>query len=58
MLHGHRQFYYLYFYLMYDGNTNKNAKGTKKCVTKRRLKFNDYKNCLLNSEIIKITTKN
>ena len=42
----------IYFYLMYDGNTNKNAKGTKKCVTKRIFKFNDYKNCLLNSEII------
>ena len=25
---------------------------TKKCVIKRRLKFNDYKNCLLNNEII------
>ena len=42
----------IYFYLMYDGNTNKNAKGRKKCVTKRKLEFNDYKNCLLNSEII------
>ena len=30
----------------------KNAKGTKKCVTKRILKFNYYKDCLLNNEII------
>ena len=37
---------------MDDGNSNKKAKGTKKCVKKRILKFNDYKNCLLNNEII------
>ena len=30
-------------YLMSDGNSDKKAKGTKKCVMKRRLKFNDYK---------------
>ena len=30
-----------YSYLMDDGNSDKKAKGTKKCVTKRRLKFND-----------------
>ena len=41
-----------YSYLMDDGNSNKKAKGTKKCVIKRRLKFNDYKDCLLNNEII------
>ena len=41
-----------YSYLMDDGNSNKKAKGTKKCVIKRILKFNDYKNCLLNNEII------
>ena len=28
------------------------AKGTKKCVTKRILKFNYYKNSLLNNEVI------
>ena len=28
---------------MDDGNSDKKAKGTKKCVMKRRLKFNDYK---------------
>ena len=31
-----------YSYLMDDGNSDKNAKGAKKCVIKRRLKFNDY----------------
>ena len=41
-----------YSYLMDDVNSNKKAKGTKKCVIKRILKFNDYKNCLLNNEII------
>ena len=30
----------------------KKTKGTKKCVIKRVLKFNDYKDCLLNNEII------
>ena len=28
------------------------AKGTKKCVIKRIIKFNDYKNCLLNNKSI------
>ena len=41
-----------YSYLMDDGGSDKKAKGTKKCVIKRRLKFNDYKDCLLNNEII------
>ena len=30
----------------------KKQKGQKKCVIKRRLKFNDYKDCLLNNEIV------
>ena len=41
-----------YSYLTDDGSNAKKAKGTKKCVIKRILKFNDYKNCLLNNEII------
>ena len=41
-----------YSYLNDDGGGEKMAKGTKKCVTKRKLKFVDYKNCLLNDEII------
>ena len=39
-------------YLMDDGNSDKKVEGTKKCVIKVILKFNDYKNCLLNSKII------
>ena len=41
-----------YSYLMNDGGGYKKAKRTKKCVIKRRLKFNDYKDCLLNNVII------
>ena len=41
-----------YPYLTDDCKEYKKAKGTKKCVIKRRLKFNDYKDCLLNNEII------
>ena len=31
---------------MDDSGADKKAKGTKKCVTKRKPKFEDYKNCL------------
>ena len=34
-----------YSYLKDDGDSEKRAKGTKKCVIKRKLKFNDYKDC-------------
>ena len=37
---------------MDDGGSDKKAKGTKKCVIRRRLEFNDYKDCLLNNEIV------
>ena len=37
---------------MDDGGGDKKATGTKKCVIKRRLKFNDYKDCLLNNKIV------
>ena len=37
---------------MDDRGRDKKAKGTKKCVIKQRVKFNDYKDCLLNDEII------
>ena len=33
---------YIYSYLLDDGNKNKKAKGTKKCVTKGKLKFENY----------------
>ena len=42
----------VYSYLIDDGKNDKKAKGTKKYVVKRRLKFNDYKDCLLSNEII------
>ena len=35
-----------YSYLIDDGSEDKKAKGTKKCVIKRQLKFEDYKNYL------------
>ena len=41
-----------YSYLTDDGKENKKAKGTKKCVIKKMIKFNDYKKCLLNDEVI------
>ena len=41
-----------YSYLKDNFKEDKKAKRTKKCVIKRRLKFNDYKDCLLNNEII------
>ena len=40
-----------YSHLMDDESEAKDAKGTKKCAIKRRLKFNDYKDCLLNNEL-------
>ena len=41
-----------YSYLIDDGVSDKKAKGTKKCVVKWVLKFNDYKDSLLNNKII------
>ena len=41
-----------YSYSTDDGKEDKKAKGTKKCVIKRMIKFNDYKNCLLKDEAI------
>ena len=41
-----------YSFLTYDGKEDKKAKGTKKCIIKKMIKFNDYKKCLLNGEII------
>ena len=35
-----------YSYLIDDCSEDKKAKGTKKCVTKRKLKFENYKKCL------------
>ena len=41
-----------YSYLTDEGKEDKKAKGTKKCIIKRMIKFNDYKNCLLKDEVI------
>ena len=41
-----------YAYLMEDDNEHKKAKGTKKCVIKRELMFENYKNSLFNDENI------
>ena len=41
-----------YSRLIDHGGDDKKANGTKECVIKRRLKFNDYKSCLLNNETI------
>ena len=39
-----------YSYLIDDHNENKKAKGTKKWVIKREIRFQDYKNCLNNAK--------
>ena len=41
-----------YSYLTDDDKNVKKAKGTKKCLIKRILKFNDHTNYLLKNEII------
>ena len=41
-----------YSFLTDDGKEDKKAKGTKECVIKKMNKFNDYKKCLLNDEVI------
>ena len=40
-----------YCCLIDDSDENKKAKGTKKCVTKRNIKFKDYKNCLEENQL-------
>ena len=41
-----------YTYLMDDNNEVKKAKGTKKCMIKKELNINDYKDCLLSNKIV------
>ena len=41
-----------YAYLMDDDSEHEKAKGTKKCVIKRRLMFKNYKDCLFNDKTI------
>ena len=44
-----------YNYLKDNNDEDKKAKGTEKCVIKRDLKFQDYKNCLEAAQIEKKT---
>ena len=39
-------------YLIDDNGEVKKSKGTKKCVIKRQLMFENYKDCLFNNKII------
>ena len=39
-------------YLMDDGSNHKKAKGTKKCVIKQKLMFQNFKNCLFNNKTV------
>ena len=41
-----------YAYLMDDRSDHKKAKGTKKCVIKQKLMFENYKDCLFNIKTI------
>ena len=43
---------YIYAYLMGNDTEVKKAKGTKKCVKKSELIFENYKDCLFNGEAI------
>ena len=37
---------------MDDGSDHKKAKGTKKCVIKQKLMFENYKDCLFNNKTV------
>ena len=41
----------LYSYKKLDGSEDKKCKGIKKCVVKKTLTFEEYKNCLFNSSV-------
>ena len=41
-----------YAYLLEDGSKHKKAKGTKRDIIKRELKFENYKDSLINDKII------
>ena len=42
----------IYSYLTHDEKNVKKSKGTKKLVTKRKFKFDGYKDCLFKNKII------
>ena len=44
-----------YAFLMDNDTEKKKAKETKKCVIKRRLMFDNYKDCLFNDKVIRKT---
>ena len=41
-----------YGYLTDDGSEHKKSKGTKKCVIKQKLMFQNFKDCLLNNKTV------
>ena len=41
-----------YAYLQHNGKIGKRAKGLKECVTKKNLRFSDYKECLMKNKKI------
>ena len=41
-----------YAYLDDDGNEHKKSKGTKRCVIKQKLMFQNFKNCLFNNKTV------
>ena len=41
-----------YSFITDNSKEDKKAKGTKKCIIKKMIKFNDYKKCLLDDEVI------
>ena len=41
-----------YSYLDDDGNEHKKSKGTKRCVIKQKLMFQNFKNCLFNNKTV------
>ena len=41
-----------YSYLMDDESEVKKSKGTKKCITKREIMFENYTDCLFNDKVI------
>ena len=45
-------------YLIDDGSEDNKAKRRKMCVTKRKLKFENYKNCLEAAQLEKIIKNN
>ena len=42
----------VYAYITEDGSVHKRAKGTKKCIIKREIMFEYYKDCLFNNKTI------